>query len=236
MQVTAEKIALAVSARRKFVDLRRLHVIFLRVSQFLTWPIAYVYFNLLYRLHINGRNNFKKVSSPFIIVANHVNFLDSFLFRLILGFSTPHLPLRFTGVRRFNWRLLNFLSDIGVIGFVYDLFGVLTIIPGLGLENNLEESKRVLKDGGNVVIYPEGKIATTEEMGTFKPGAAVLAIGAGAPVILVSFKIEPSRFFRSSLTVNIGEPMKVPTGMGTDNVTKMFRDGILALYSKKEEE
>jgi 1-acyl-sn-glycerol-3-phosphate acyltransferase len=165
-----------------------------------------------------------------------VNFLDSFLFRLILGFSTSHLPLRFTGVRHFNWRLLNFLSDIGVIGFIYDLFGVLTIIPGLGLEKNLEESKRVLKDGGNVVIYPEGKIATTEEIGPFKPGAAVLAIGAGAPVILVSFKIEPSRFLRSRLTVNIGEPMKVPTGMGTDNVTKVFRDGILALYVKKDVE
>ena len=233
MSTTSENIALTVPVRRTFVDKRRLHVLFLRVSQFLTWPIALCYFNLWYRLRINGRDNFKKVNSPFIIVANHVNFLDSFLFRLILGFASPHLPLRFTGVRHFNWRLLNFLSNIGVVGFIYDLFGVLTIIPGLGLEKNLEESKSVLKDGGNVVIYPEGKIATKDLVGPFMPGAAVLAVTTGAPIVPVSFHIEPSRFLRASLTVNVAEPLKIQAGTSVENVTKIFHDTVTKLYESE---
>ena len=139
-------------------------MIFLRISQFLTWPIAFLYFHFLYRVNIHGRENLKKGEDPFIIIVNHISFADSFLFRLILGFSTPHLPLRFMAVRRFSWRWLNFLADIGVIDFIYGIFGVFVVVPGLGIEKNLEEAKRIIGRKGNIVIYPEGKIVVEHVM------------------------------------------------------------------------
>lgn len=202
----------------------------LRISQFVTWPIAYAYFNLFYKIRINGRDNLDKIAAPFIIIVNHVGFLDSFMFRLILGLRTPHLPLRFMGVNRFQWKRLNFLSDIGVIPFIYGLFGVFVIVPGRGLAKNLEEAKDIIGRKGIVVIYPEGKIVTGHMIAPFKHGAAVLAAETGVPVLPISFRLGERRSLRRPFIVNIGESMKVPAASQADEVTKLFYDTVVDLY------
>lgn len=207
-------------------------MIFLRVSQFLTWPIAYSYFNLLYRLKISGRENLEKVVRPFIIIVNHFNFADSFLLRLILGLATPHLPLRFMAVKRFDWRWLNFLSKIGVIGFIYSIFGVFIVVPGLGIEKNLKEAKRLIGQKQNIVIYPEGKIVTEHIIAPFKSGAAVLAIDTGAPVVPVSLCLGARKLLRKDLTVNIGQPIAVSSDADSDDTTELFYDTVVDLCSK----
>lgn len=204
---------------------------FLRISQFLTWPIAFVYFNLFYRLRVNGRDNFKKVSSPFIIIVNHFSFVDSFLFRLILGFSTPHLPLRFMAVEKFSWRWLNFLSDIGVIPFIYSIFGVFVVVPGLGLHKNLEKARKIISRKGNIVIYPEGKIVKDNVIAPFKSGAAVLAIETGTPVVPVSLRLGKRKWIRKELVVNVGEAILVSSDSSIENTVNRFYTAITSLYS-----
>jgi len=208
-------------------------MILLRLSQFMTWPIAFAYFNSLYRLRINGRENLKKVSRPFIIIVNHFSFADSFLFRLILGFATPHLPLRFMAVKKFDWPHLNFLSTIGIIGFIYSIFGVFIVTPGLGLEKNLEEAKRLIGRKQNIVIYPEGKIVIEGAIAPFKPGAAVLAADTGAPVVPIATHIGKKGFLRRELVVNIGEPIRIFAGSQPADATKVFYDAIVDLYNIK---
>ncbi len=187
----------------------------------------------MYKLTVRGRENLGMVSSPFIIIANHPTVSGSFLFRLILGFLTPHLPLRFMAVRHFDWPWLNFLARIGLIDFIYSLFGVFTVIPGRGLARNLEEAKRIIRSRGNVVIYPEGKLANSEAIRPFKPGAAVLAIETDAPVVPVSFRLGKRKLFRRPITVTIGSPMKIPADMHRNQATAVFFDAILKLYEKK---
>jgi len=206
-------------------------MIFLRISQFLTWPIAFIYFHLLYSLRVNGRENLKKISRPFIIIVNHVSFSDSFLFRLILGFSTPHLPLRFMAVEKFDWRWLNFLSDIGFIPFIYGLFGVFIVVPGRGLQKNLEEAKRLISHKQNIVIYPEGKIMIEHRIAPFKHGAAVLAAETHTPVIPVSLCLGGKMLIRRALTVNIGEPIMVTSDAKTEATVKLFYDTIAGLHA-----
>jgi len=210
------------------------NMIFLRISQFLTWPIAFVYFHLFYALRVDGRENLKKVSRPFIIIVNHINFSDSFLFRLILGFASPHLPLRFMAVNRFDWRWLNFLSNIGFIPFIYGLFGVFIVIPGRGLQKNLEEAKRLISHKQNIVIYPEGKIMIEHMIAPFKPGAAVLAAETHTPVIPVSLRLGKRNLIRKALTVSIGEPIAVSSDVSTDATVKIFYDSIVDLYNGKK--
>ncbi|MDE1975374.1 MAG: 1-acyl-sn-glycerol-3-phosphate acyltransferase [Patescibacteria group bacterium] len=205
----------------------------LRISQFVTWPLAYAYFHLLYKPEINGREVLGRIKAPFIIIVNHVGFMDSFIFRLVLGLHTPHLPLRFMGVARFSWKRLNFLTDIGVIPFIYGLFGVFVVVPGRGLAKNLEEAKRIIADGGIVVIYPEGKIATDHAIAPFKHGAAVLAAETGAPILPVSFKLGERGFLRKPFTVNVGELIHVPAGSDPDKVTLSFHDAVADLYDRK---
>ena len=207
-------------------------MILLGISQFLTWPIAFVYFNTLYRLKINGRENLKKVPRPFIIIINHLSFADSFLFRLILGFFTTNLPLRFMALNRFDWRWLNCLANIGVISFIYSIFGVFVVVPGRGIQKNLEEAKRFIGHKQIIVIHPEGKIITHGKVAPFKPGAAVLAIETETPVIPISLHAGSKKCFRKELTVNIGEPIRVSANDKADETTQLFYDTVLEMYNK----
>ena len=205
---------------------------FLRISQFLTWPIAFVYFHIFYRLRVNGRGNFKNVTSPFIIIVNHFSFVDSFLFRLILGFATPHLPLRFMAVEKFSWRWLNFLSNIGVIPFIYSIFGVFVVVPGMGLHKNLEKARKIISRKGNIVIYPEGKIVKDNVIAPFKSGAAVLAIETGTPVVPVSLRLGKRKWIRKELIVNVGEAILVSSDSSIENTVNRFYNKIILLYSE----
>lgn len=108
---------------------------FVRITQFATWPILYPFFHVMFRIEIINRHKIDNISRPFIIVANHTNFYDSFIFRIVFGFK--YLPLRFMAVTKFDWDFLNKLADCGIINFVYSLFGVFTVTPGLGIEKNL---------------------------------------------------------------------------------------------------
>lgn len=234
--VGAVRIAPSESLARK----ERLINNFARVTQFLTWPIAFFAFHFIYNVHIRGRQNFKSLKNPFIIIANHISYYDSFMFRLILGAFTPHLPLRFMAVNKFNWRFLNFLASIGAIDFIYSLFGVFTIVPGLGISKNLEEAREIIKTGGNVVIYPEGKIFVGENgkskpgaagVGPFKKGAAVLQDETGVAVIPVSFR-DCGGWIRRRICINVGGPMNILPGMSIDDITTSFHNTISSLYER----
>lgn len=203
---------------------------FAGITQSLTWPISLVFFNTLYRLNITGRDNFALVESPFIIVANHISFFDSFLFRLALGLRTPHLPLRFMAVERFDWKFLNFLSKLGIIKFIYSLFGVFTVVPGMGLRQNLSVAKEIISVGGNVVIYPEGRIFIAGGIGRFKHGAAVLAKETGVPIIPVAFKFGPRRGLRRSLSIVMGRPLRAEGSITVEGLTERMHSLVEDLW------
>ncbi len=206
---------------------------FSMVTQFLTWPIAWAFFHSFYKVEITGQENLKKIKSTFMIISNHVASYDSFAYRLVLGFFTPHLPLRFMAVEEFNYWYLNFFMRIGVLKVLYALFGVFVVIPGRGVEDNLKTAIDIIAHGGNVVIYPEGKIVKKDSVAEFKRGAAVLAMNCQVPVLPTSFRIsgEEGRA-KKMLTVNIGEPLWLPENMNEENVTQIFYNSVVNLYNK----
>ena len=206
---------------------------FARITQFLTWPVLFLFFHLFFDLRIRGRENFSKVRSPFIIVANHVAVYDSFLLRLALGVFTPHLPLRFMAVKKFDWQFLNFLLAIGVVDFVYALFGVFTIVQGEGIEKGTQEACDIVRRGGNVVVYPEGSIIHANTVGPFKKGAAVIAIRTGAPVVPVSFRLGIKFLLRPTLSVSVGEMISAPVDLSVDDATAKFHAEVSGLYNRE---
>ena len=204
---------------------------FSAVTQFLTWPIAWIFFHSLYKVSIHGQENLKKIRRPFIIVSNHIASYDSFLFRLVLRFFTPHLPLRFMAVERFDYPHLNFLTRIGVIKVLYTLFGVFVVVPGKGLEENLKTPVDIIANGGNIVIYPEGKIVKKDGVAPFKRGAAVLEMKTKAPILPVSFRISGEEgMARKKLTVNVGEPLWMPENLSEENITQILYNSVTNLY------
>lgn len=229
MPIQAEEIKTGGNARRE-----RLINYFARVTQFLMWPILFIVFHLLFRIRISGKQNFKSIRSPFLIVSNHITFYDSFLFRLALGLWTPHLPLRFMAVSRFKKKFLNLLASIGLIRFVYSLFGVFTVTPGMGINRNLEVAKEIIRVKGNIVVYPEGSIFVGEGVGAFKKGAAVLMSDMNIPAIPVSFRVTGG-FIRRTVSVRIGEPISFTNGESVEAITQVLHDKVEGLYINKYE-
>jgi 1-acyl-sn-glycerol-3-phosphate acyltransferase len=204
-------------------------------TQFCTWPILVLIFSVLFKIDIRGKKNLKSIDNPFILVANHFSFFDSFLLRVILGLFTPHLPLRFMAVKKFEWRFLNILCYTGIIDFIYFLFGVFTVTPGRGIEYNLKRAHDVLKSGANVVIFPEGRISQHDNIGDIKKGAVVLAQHSGFPILPITFKVIKTNSFRKKIVANIGEPYYILPSFTSEIATKKLRDVMVNLHKYSNE-
>ena len=103
---------LSVAITHKTIRKQKLLAHYARVTQFLMWPFVFIVANFLFKIKISGRENLEKVQSPFIIISNHIAYFDCFLFRLVLGVNSPHLPLRFMAVKKFSSRILNYLQKL----------------------------------------------------------------------------------------------------------------------------
>lgn len=200
-------------------------------SQFLMWPICYIFFNLFFKLEIHGRDNLNSIRSPFILISNHIAIYDSFVFRLAFSVFDKKLPLRFMAVNKFDSKCLNFLSKIGIITFVYKVFGVFVIHQGRGIYKNLIEATKIVKNGGNVVVYPEGSIFRNDMVNKFKYGAAVLAKTTGASVLPVSLRIIKGGI-RRRFIVNIGRDIKYNDYDSIEEITRVFRNVVGKLYKQ----
>lgn len=223
---------LDVEENRQRFSIEKIINYFAGITQFCTWPILFVIFNLFFKFDISGRDNLKKLKAPFIIIANHSSYYDSFLFRIILGAFTPFLPLRFMAVKSFDSRWMNMLSSIGVIDFIYSLFGVFTVVPGLGINKNLEKAKRIIFSKGNVVIYPEGRVNKSDYIGLFKDGAAVLYQRTQVDIIPISIRKLKDNNFRKKLIINIGQKIDIKEVFDQKRLTNKFRNEIIALHNK----
>lgn len=210
----------------------RLRNEFVRISQFLTWPILSILFRSVFEIRISGQEVFRNARSPFIIIANHTSFYDSFLFRLALGLWTPHLPLRFMAVTKFEKSFLNFFASMGIIDFVYSLFGVFTVTPGLGIDKNIEKAKKIISNNGNIVIYPEGRIADNGHVEPFKKGAAVLYKQTGVNVIPVSFRRCKCKIFRKIIFINVGKAISISRNRSVEDITDQYHRIVSELYGK----
>lgn len=204
---------------------------FARITQFISWPFIFLYFNLFFKLRISGRENIDKAGSPFIIISNHIAFYDSFVFRLIFSPFTKKLPLRFMAVNSFKYWYLNLLSRLFITDIIYIIFGVFIVVKGRGIDKNLEEAVRIIKNGSSVVVYPEGGINHNGNIDDFKLGASVLAKKTNVPVIPISMKIT-GLSFRKSYIINIGEPIIIEKNQIPDEITSIFHDTIVNLHNK----
>lgn len=200
---------------------------FVRITQFIMWPILYPLFHVLFRIEIVHYDKIQNISRPFIIVANHTNFYDSFIFRLVFGFK--YLPIRFMAVTKFDWDFLQKLSRCGIINFVYSLFGVFTVTPGLGIDKNLARPIDIIKNGGNVFIYPEGRIIHSDHIGPFKKGAVVLAQKTGRDILPICMKFTRTGSYRRKLKITIMKKFRCPRHKSSDVLTNELRDIIVAV-------
>lgn len=138
-------------------------------------PLGLGLSKVLWRTRYRGLENVPRAGG-LIIAANHQTYIDPFW----IG-----LPI---------WRPLRFLAwdeafDWPVIGKLMQLFGAWPIQIEGSDPTAIRRSLQWLKDGGAVVIFPEGaRCKPSGELDRFKNGAVRLALEANVPILPVTIR------------------------------------------------
>lgn len=153
-------------------------------------------FRLVFRVRVDGLD--KVPATPVIVCANHLGWTDPFLVLLFLPVQPRIYILGEKQVRQIS-RFRALMID------------TLKIMVPLDRSKPLEALRtmeRVLKSGGSLLIFPEGKLGTEEgQLLELQQGAAHLSQMAGVPLLPVGLTGTSELWLRRSLTVRIGDPI-----------------------------
>jgi 1-acyl-sn-glycerol-3-phosphate acyltransferase len=114
---------------------------------------------------------------PVILVGNHISWLDPIFLACWL---TPE-----TG-RAINWMGKAEAMRWPLVGTFLRVNGVFGVRRGAADLEAFRLAEGVLRDGNVLGIYPEGTRSRDGKIGTFRDGAALLALRSGAPVVPVA--------------------------------------------------
>ncbi|MDE7230839.1 MAG: 1-acyl-sn-glycerol-3-phosphate acyltransferase [Oscillospiraceae bacterium] len=71
-----------------------------------------------------------------------------------------------------------------------------------------EISERIVKNGGSLMIFPEGGLSRDGRLGEFKPGAALISAKTGVPIVPCAVYGTYSSVFGMRQKILIGEPIE----------------------------
>ncbi len=176
---------------------------------------------------------------PCIITPNHTSHIDN-----VAVFAS--LP----------WRCVNRVCSVAAKDYFFDnpILAMMArlVANGIPLDHKGENTRglrlcaRKLRDGGGIIIFPEGRRTHTGEVGHFKPGAVALCRGLKVPVIPTYLKgtfesLSPSHWFPrgKQITVTYGEPVRFWEGdladLDHDAAAKVLEDRVREMQRAAED-
>ena len=194
------------------------------------WPVQ----KILLRLSISYENPEAKRSyahGPFILVCNHNSVYD-------------YAALMFAFFRRtLRVQMAEVLFQKPVLGRFLRMLGGIRVDRDAHSFSCLHESQHLLENGWVVGIFPEGRLALPGETKplAFQPGAALLALETGMPVVPAAVR---GVYFRERIRSRIGEPMDLrqltteqeePRKAVTE-ATRLLREKVIALGEELDHE
>jgi len=147
----------------------------------------------------------KKVplNETFVIMANHVSFLDVFA-----------IPTVFTG--KFTAVAASKNFKIPVYAMFLKKLKVISIDRSNRAQSikGIQKAEKLIQNGYHVVILPEGTRTKDGELGTFKKGGFHLAVNTKTKILPITtkglFKIKPINRWTikpGKIVINVGEPI-----------------------------
>ena len=147
---------------------------------------------------------------PCIIAANHCSFFDPPL----VGVACK---------RAIHYLARKSLLDWPVLGPIFPDLNVIPVDRKNADRSALMGAIRVVKNGGAVLIFPEGTRSLDGKLQAAQPGIGMIVAKTGAPVVPVhvsgSFEAFPrnSRLpKRTEIVVKIGDPLSIEIAANTD--------------------
>lgn len=191
------------------------------------WCIVWPFFSLVHPCRLIGRENLPKDGGLFC--ANHSSLNDPVCLMLALG---SRYQLHAMAKAEF--------MNIPVLGWLLKKAGIFGIERGKSDVTAIKTAMRYLKNGENVLMFPEGTrikegVDKHGNESEAKAGAAMLAMRTGAPLVPVYI---PTRkpWFRFT-TVVIGEPYHLQAAsakVSAEEYRAVAEDLMERIYALKE--
>jgi 1-acyl-sn-glycerol-3-phosphate acyltransferase len=156
---------------------------------------------LLIKLEVYGKENVPP-TGPLILMINHIHALDPFI---VVGTFPRHV----TPMSKIE------VFDIPLIGFLTQAYGAIPIQRGQADTRALRQSYQILREGGVLLIAPEGTRSPTYSLQQGKEGMALIAARTGASIIPVGITGTENagrcwrRLRRVPVRIVIGEPFRL---------------------------
>ncbi len=169
----------------------------------LAWMVAHI----LYRFRVVGRE--KLPDGGYVMLCNHRSAMDIIFLALARG--RVNEPLIFAKAELFK------VSPL--VSWFLRRLGAVPISRGKGDTAALDRAIAQVRDGRDLLVFPEGTRTKDGHMGQLKSGAFVVAAKAGVPVVpcrILYEKGKPRLFSR--VTLAIGDAMSLEElGLACEN-------------------
>ena len=110
------------------------------------------------------------LKGPVIIACNHVSNWDP----VLVGLGCP---------REVHFMAKQELFDNPFLGWLIRAYNALPVKRGTADHRALRRASGVLREGGALLMFPEGTRSTSGELGSAKAGVGFLACSSGAPIV-----------------------------------------------------
>ncbi len=135
---------------------------------------AKIFLKFYFRLSSEGLENLP--NGPFILAPNHQSFLDGLFVAVFLRNKVLKKTYFYAKEKHVKNKILKFIADKSNV-IVMDLSD---------LRTSLQKLAEVLKNGRNLIIFPEGTRSFNGELGDFKKTFAILSRELNVPVVPVA--------------------------------------------------
>jgi len=177
------------------------------------WIPCFIIFRIFTSIKISGLDNLIGLERGLIFAANHTSELDPILVPSSLPFLSRFMPMFYTS-REKSFYIKSGWRQIIYGGLFFKAWGSYAVRVGkkdyqYALENHIQ----IIRDGGSLCIFPEGKRTPDGELKKAKGGVAFLSHITGVPIVPVAieglFGLSFKRFFsrKHKFGVSFGSPI-----------------------------
>ena len=186
---------------------------------FTNWSYRAVFHSLL-RLRRDGVSNIP--DGPCILAPNHQSFLDGFILASVLRRKTMRVTYFYAKEKHWRSAFRRFLARKN---------NVILMDINKDLKLSLQKMAGVLREGRNLIIFPEGTRTSDGEIGNFKQTFAILARELNVPVVPVAIKgayeaLPQGRFFPrlfKKISIKFMKPV-YPGNLSYDGLKEKVQD------------